>query len=438
MNKVIEIIRQLQNTSGTNDKIQILKDNKDNELLKKVLIYTYDDKKKYGVSKTNLKKILENDIYFNYEPLWNNGFEMLEELSKSNINDSLRARLKNFLNSLSDDEKDLWCRVLTKDLKIGLKVKSINKAIPNLIYEFCMQRAKPINDKTDRPKEGEWFALMIKHNGERGIYIDNIINSRQNKEFLGLDHLKNELKILSDNGYYVIDGELQRYNYDNIPDGENFRLTSSILSDESGKYDKKEIHMYIFDMIPTEEFKSGESKLKAKNRIENLKQLENKIRELGLKYVHICEILYEGTDQNKIDEYLQYVDKELKLEGMVLYRDKTYKCTKNNHILKVKEFKYSDLEIVGTYQGKVGGKYENTLGGIICKYKNNTVKSGGGEYLTDEMRDYWWEHRDELIGRIAELKYKEETKDSKTGLPSIQFPQWNRLREVGKEISYES
>ena len=54
------------------------------------------------------------------------------------------------------------------------------------------------------------------------------------------------------------------------------------------------------------------------------------------------------------------------------------------------------------------------------------------------MRDYWWEHRYELIDRIAELKYKEETKDSKTGLPSIQFPQWNRLREEGKEVSYES
>ena len=53
------------------------------------------------------------------------------------------------------------------------------------------------------------------------------------------------------------------------------------------------------------------------------------------------------------------------------------------------------------------------------------------------MRDYWWEHRYELIDRIAELKYKEETKDSKTGLPSIQFPQWNRLREEGKEVSYE-
>ena len=54
------------------------------------------------------------------------------------------------------------------------------------------------------------------------------------------------------------------------------------------------------------------------------------------------------------------------------------------------------------------------------------------------MRDYWWEHRYELIDRMAELKYKEETKDSKTGLPSIQFPQWNRLREIGKEVSYES
>ena len=38
------------------------------------------------------------------------------------------------------------------------------------------------------------------------------------------------------------------------------------------------------------------------------------------------------------------------------------------------------------------------------------------------MRDYWREHRYELIGRMAELKYKEETKDSKTGVSSIQFP----------------
>ena len=36
MKEVIKIIEQLQNTSGTNDKIQILKDNKDNETFKKV------------------------------------------------------------------------------------------------------------------------------------------------------------------------------------------------------------------------------------------------------------------------------------------------------------------------------------------------------------------------------------------------------------------
>ena len=42
MRTVASIIQQLQNTGGTNDKISILKRNSDNELLKKVLYYTYN------------------------------------------------------------------------------------------------------------------------------------------------------------------------------------------------------------------------------------------------------------------------------------------------------------------------------------------------------------------------------------------------------------
>ncbi len=50
MKQVAEIIKKLQNTSGTNDKIAILKANIDNELLKKVLYYTYNPYMKYGLS----------------------------------------------------------------------------------------------------------------------------------------------------------------------------------------------------------------------------------------------------------------------------------------------------------------------------------------------------------------------------------------------------
>jgi hypothetical protein len=43
---------------------------------------------------------------------------------------------------------------------------------------------------------------------------------------------------------------------------------------------------------------------------------------------------------------------------------------------------------------------------------------------------------DELIGRVIEVKYKEESNDKKTGLFSLQFPIFVSLREVGKEVSY--
>jgi DNA ligase-1 len=56
--------------------------------------------------------------------------------------------------------------------------------------------------------------------------------------------------------------------------------------------------------------------------------------------------------------------------------------------------------------------------------------------MTDEQRDTFWQHRDELIGRIVEVKYKEESSDKKTGQLSLQFPIFVSLREEGKEVSY--
>ena len=56
--------------------------------------------------------------------------------------------------------------------------------------------------------------------------------------------------------------------------------------------------------------------------------------------------------------------------------------------------------------------------------------------MTDEQRDKFWRLGDELHGRVIEVKYKEESRDKKTGLSSLQFPIFVSLREIGKEESY--
>ena len=58
MKQITQIIDKLRNTSSTNDKIQILKDNKDNKLLQRVLYYTYNPFMKYGITEKSLTERL--------------------------------------------------------------------------------------------------------------------------------------------------------------------------------------------------------------------------------------------------------------------------------------------------------------------------------------------------------------------------------------------
>ena len=90
------------------------------------------------------------------------------------------------------------------------------------------------------------------------------------------------------------------------------------------------------------------------------------------------------------------------------------------------------MEVVDAEEGY--GRNKGTLGALVVKYKDNTVNVGSG--FTDEERKNFWENREDIIGRVIEVKYKEITTDKKTGLESLQFPVFCGLREIGKEPSY--
>ena len=74
------------------------------------------------------------------------------------------------------------------------------------------------------------------------------------------------------------------------------------------------------------------------------------------------------------------------------------------------------------------------MGAFVVDYKGNELSVGSG--MTDEQREQFWASRVNLTGRIIEVKYKEVSKDKKTGRESLQFPIFVGLREIGKEVSY--
>ncbi|MBN1074648.1 hypothetical protein DVV91_09875 [Clostridium botulinum] len=424
MKEVINIINQIRNTSGTNDKISILKSNKDNETLCKILNYTYDTNKQYGFSEKKLKELLESNNTFN--TTWKDCFEMFEALCTSNINDILRQNVISFISNKPLEEQDLLIKVLTKDLRCNISTKLINKAIPKLIPEFNIQQAYPISKHPLKPNT--WFALEEKLNGINCSNINNDMISRQGKKFSNLNHIVSELHQLSFKGYYF-NGELVRNNIDNLSNGENFRETTSIVN--SDLEEKTNINFIVFDLVPLNEFYQGKSTLKYKERLKLLKQLKQESKDKGLIHLDIPKIYYEGNNIDVIDGYLDIATKEDK-EGLMCIKDCQWKNKRHNGLLKIKKFMNSDCKIIGYEEGT--GKYKDMLGSFIIDYKGNKVNVGSG--YNDEQRQEMWNNREDYIGRILQVKFKEETQDKKTKLISLQFPTFECIRELGKEVSY--
>lgn len=425
MEEVIKIINKLESTSSTNDKVAIIQQNKDNEDFTKTLYYTYNDSLQFGFSEKKLRELLSSFSSKN-ETTWNNGFDMLDTLAKSNINDTLRNNVLTFLSVKSYLEQDLWVKVLTKDLRCNISGKTINKAIKGLIPEFNIQQAYPIHKYP--LKKGTWFVLEEKLNGINCSDVNGIMLSRQGKEISNLSHILEQLNQTSFKGYYF-NGELVRKNVDNISNGENFRLTTSIVNSDAE--DKTMIDFIVFDLLPIDEFFAGKSKLKYKERLKQLRQLKAEAIEKGLINLDVPKEYYEGTDISVIDEYLDIATSEDK-EGLMAIKDCEWKNKRHNGILKVKKFLTADCEIIGYEEGD--GKYKGVLGSFIIDYKGNKVNVGSG--YSDEQRQEYWTNRDKYIGRILEVKYKEETMDKKTKLISLQFPTFVCIREEGKEVSY--
>ena len=95
----------------------------------------------------------------------------------------------------------------------------------------------------------------------------------------------------------------------------------------------------------------------------------------------------------------------------------------------------SYLEIEKVIGREIGtGKLSDTLGALVVDYKGNPVGLGSG--FTDLERDNIWAMGDDIIGKIVEVKYKEITKDKKTGKESLQFPVFKCIKIDKTEPSY--
>ena len=422
MEEVIKLFKQIQETSSINDKKAIIAANKDNELFKKCLVFLLDGNINTGISNKKInKKVEPSSELAPYYLCRNSTFEeVMDYLIKNNTGTDVDIyEIQCFLIGRGED-REFYEQMITKSFRLGADSKVVNTCIPGLIPTFEIQQAYPLSEKNE-PKDGEWFALSQKLNGNNCSYYKGKLISRQGKEFKGLQHIIDDIEKLPNHENFFFNGELMRKNTDNISDDQNFQIGTGIINSENE--DKSCIYFNIYEVLPIEEFEKGESKLTYKNRRHDvLNPLSIAIYRAGLENISVIPIIYEGTDKSKIKELLNQADSD-GWEGLMLNKDTKWKNKRNNGILKVKSFKHADILCTDVVEGD--GKYKGTLGNIICNYKGFDLSIGSG--FLDSDRDYYWKHKNEIVGKIIQIKYKCETKNKKGGI-SLQFPIFQCIR----------
>lgn len=424
MNQAMFLLLELQRESGALKKQQILREHKSDEEFKRLLYYALNPLLTYKISESTLRRsvVVRTDITLTMCDI----FEVCETLAaRKALDDATVYQVCAFVQSVPDPaEAELYIKLLSKTLRLGVTAKTVNKVIPGLIPEWEVQQAYPIDKYPLKP--GTWFSLSEKLNGVRATYYKGKLYARSGIPYEGLEHITKEFSWDATNAL-VLDGELTLKDKGELSDNEAFRVATGIINSDA--VDKTVICYTVFDALPTEEFEKGESEAGYRMRRPALEAVKATLSKDSP--VRILPVLYSGTDQSKIDTLLEQMVREDK-EGLMVNLDVPYKCKRHNGILKVKRFYTMDLPIIACEEGS--GRLAGTLGAFVLRYKGNEVRVGSG--FTDEQRTEFWEKRSDLAGTICEVKYKEISYDKNTGAESLQFPVFISLRTDKDEVSY--
>lgn len=411
----LETLLQIKNTSGSKAKLELLESQKENELLKDLLKFALDPYIRTGIGQSKLNKKIDQTGIKDYAFVEG----VIEYLKQNNTGkDKDIAQVQNFIDHQDPEYREIWEMIFTKSLNIGISEKTVNKVWPDLIPSFGIQLAHRLEDYMDF-LEGKLIFLTEKLDGNRCFaqVKDHVCTfyARSGRIIEGLDEVGNELSRLTD-GWY--DGEL-------IAD--SFQETQS-MARRKGK--KKDLVFNIFDYLL-------EGEVQDQKCIHNYRQrrlLLNRIF-MGIeswKHVKLVPVIAEGIyDYNWVMEILDdYTSRGS--EGIMINLDKPYEFKRTENLIKVKKMYTQDLRVIRIEEGQ--GQNQNKLGNVIVDYKGYEVGVGSG--FKKEEREYYWEHPEEIIGKVIEVKAFEETTNQEGEL-SLRFPVFIRIRNDKDEVSYD-
>lgn len=427
-----DVFDLLQSTSSRLEKESILANNKDNSVFIEAVKFLYDPYIVTGLASSKITKDLDNGWVMSLfdEEETATFVEIIDYLKKNNTGrDADIEKIQGYIKAHMD-YKDMLSKIFTKELKLGIQATTLNKVYgEEFVPTFDVMLAQKYSDQPEFV-EGKVFQLTTKLDGTRMVaVVDDSIKmfTRQGQQITDMPEILGELKNLPQG--YIYDGELIAKTDEELESKDLFRETVSRARRDGVKTG---IIFHIFDMVPLSEFKKGVSTQDSHTRKEQLHKL---FEENNFEWLKEVEVLYEGTDVNKISEYLEDITSKGGEGVMINLSDGVYECKRTKQLLKVKKFNTADVKVVDVYEGT--GKYSGKLGGITIEFEHNGKiwKCDVGSGFTDDERVIYWNDNSKLMGKIVEIKYFEITQDA-DGIYSMRFPTWlGIIREEKDSIS---
>lgn len=424
---VIDILEELESTSGSNAKKEILEVNRKNELLKRVFVAAQDPYTVYYVTKFKMPKakaehphdnVIEDFLSVVLPPL----------ASRQFTGNAARDWVIEAFSRMSEVQQK-WCqRILIHNLRCGVQESTVNKIWPGTLKSFSVALACTLKSEFTR---GEGIKILDKVtypvrvepklDGLRCIAVkkDGVVTFYTRNGTV-LETLPNIKKVLEDAQYdnAVLDGEAM---------GSDWNESASVLMSSKSKKDDTNIVYNVFDAMSIDEWLNQESLSEYADRCSLVEVIVQKCAARVRQVPHI-----NAKSEDELKAFFAKCMNE-GYEGVMLKTlTTTYEWDRSKNILKLKPCVTYEGVVVGTYEGRKGTKNEGRFGGFNVVLPNGAVTRVGGGF-NDATRAEIQLDIDSWIGKVVECEAQPDplTSDGLTEDGKMRFPVYVRTRPEG-------
>lgn len=419
------IIQKLESDNSRLFKESVVADHIDDGLFVTGLQYALDPLVTFGVQQVPEKKdptgegLLPEDFYDMADAL------IKRELTGHAARDAILVAMA---KATQEEWNDWYRRILIKDLRCGVSVKTVNGVKKDTVPVFGCMLA---HDGAKHPKKikGECF-VEYKYDGVRVIAIvqngSATLYSRNGKILSNFPHIEEALSIPEFEGL-VFDGEVMSDDFQT--------LMRQVHRKEGAK--TEDSYLAVFDMLTLAEFNAGGTELNAFHRRERLISYQPYFN-VRLQLVQAVNL---DLDSEAGQKQFADMNKQALQEGyeglMIKPIHEGYKCKRSHAWLKIKPFIEVTLSVVALEEGT--GKNEGLLGALVVEGEDDGkyFKLNVGSGLTDENREQIWANQDAVIGQLVEIRADAATQSQDSDdVWSLRFPRFKTFRgfELGEKL----